>query len=453
MTSPHVKRVLTSLLLLPLLGWAIYSGDPVLSLAITAVAGLGLMEFYAMFWAGREKPVWKTLGLLLALGMIWAPLSWSGTALVCLAMLGVALAFLIAHDRVKSPDAFKDGQILLFGLLYLPFILRLLRTMSATEIGLVLLTTFAADTGAYYAGSLLGGPKIWPSVSPKKTWAGSLGGLCLSVIVCTAMGIAFGAAHWTCFRTARSGPEHRRAAWRLFRVRPETLARSQGFGQDSARPWRHPGPHRQPALHPSPLLRARGPVLLFRLRQTMKYISGLSSPVFDRPGPRTLAILGSTGSIGVSALKVVAKNRDDLDVVALAGARNMTLLARQADQLRPAYLGVLDQEKAMELRGLLPRGYSPQILIGQEGYTQMATLPEADLVLAAQVGAAGLVPALAAARPARCSVWPTRKPSFWPETFSARPAGTAGPSSCPWTRSTTPCSRPLSAMRAGKPAA
>jgi 1-deoxy-D-xylulose-5-phosphate reductoisomerase len=130
----------------------------------------------------------------------------------------------------------------------------------------------------------------------------------------------------------------------------------------------------------------------------MKYISGLSSPVFDRPGPRTLAILGSTGSIGVSALKVVAKNRDDLDVVALAGARNMTLLARQADQLRPAYLGVLDQEKAGELRGLLPAGYSPRILIGSEGYTQMATLPEADLVLAAQVGAAGLVPALAAAR-------------------------------------------------------
>ena len=130
----------------------------------------------------------------------------------------------------------------------------------------------------------------------------------------------------------------------------------------------------------------------------MKYISGLSSPVFDRTGPRTLAILGSTGSIGVSALKVVGKNRDDFDVVALAGARNMTLLARQADQLRPAYLAVLDEEKAGELRGLLPAGYSPRILIGSEGYTQMATLPEADLVLAAQVGAAGLVPALAAAR-------------------------------------------------------
>jgi len=205
MMSPHVKRVLTSLLLLPLLGWAIYSGDPVLGLGIAAVAGLGLMEFYGMFWPGREKPAWKGLGLALALGMVWAPLDWSGTALVCLAMLCAALAFLVAHDRGKSPDAFRDSQILLFGLLYLPFILRLFRTMTAPEIALVLLTTFAADTGAYYAGSHIGGPKIWPSVSPKKTWAGSLGGLALSVVVCTALGLAFGTAHWTGFALLGAG--------------------------------------------------------------------------------------------------------------------------------------------------------------------------------------------------------------------------------------------------------
>jgi phosphatidate cytidylyltransferase len=199
MKSPHLKRVLTSLLLLPLLGGAIISKDPVLSLCITAVAGLGVMEFYTMFWPGREKPLWKVLGLLFTLGIVWAPLTWSGTALVCMALCGAATSFLIAHDRAKSPDAFADSQIFLFGLLYLPCILRLFRTISAPEIGLVLLTTFAADTGAYYAGSLIGGPKIWPSVSPKKTWAGSLGGLCLSVIVCTATGVAFGAAHWTSF--------------------------------------------------------------------------------------------------------------------------------------------------------------------------------------------------------------------------------------------------------------
>lgn len=130
----------------------------------------------------------------------------------------------------------------------------------------------------------------------------------------------------------------------------------------------------------------------------MKYISALQSPILDRSDPRGLSILGSTGSIGTSALKVVAKNRDRLTVVALAGARNMMLLARQAAEFRPAHLGVLSEDKARELRGLLPAGYAPRIHIGQEGYTTLASLTEADLVLAAQVGAAGLVPALAAAR-------------------------------------------------------
>ena len=130
----------------------------------------------------------------------------------------------------------------------------------------------------------------------------------------------------------------------------------------------------------------------------MKYISPLSSPVFGRPGPRSLSILGSTGSIGTSALRVVNKNRQSLRVTALAGARNMELLARQAEMFRPKYLGVLTAEKAEELRSLLPAGYAPEIVVGQEGYTVLATLPEADLILAAQVGAAGLVPALAAAR-------------------------------------------------------
>jgi 1-deoxy-D-xylulose-5-phosphate reductoisomerase len=130
----------------------------------------------------------------------------------------------------------------------------------------------------------------------------------------------------------------------------------------------------------------------------MKYISALQSPLLDRPGPRGLAILGSTGSIGTSALKVVGKNRNALSVVALAGARNVALLARQAAEFRPAHLGVLSEDKARELRELLPKGYAPRIHIGQDGYTTLATLAEADLILAAQVGAAGLVPALAAAR-------------------------------------------------------
>lgn len=197
--TPHFQRVLTSLLLLPVLGWAIFHGDPILSLCVTAVAGLGLLEYYDMFWPGREKLPWKIAGTLLAAAMIWIPLSWSGTAVVFLIVLAMTLSFLIAYNRETNPDAFLDSQVLLFGLLYIPFVLRLFRTLSAPEIAMILLTTFAADTGAYYCGSHFGGPKIWPSISPKKTWAGSVGGFLSSIAVCTAFGLAFGSPHWSRF--------------------------------------------------------------------------------------------------------------------------------------------------------------------------------------------------------------------------------------------------------------
>lgn len=199
MKSAHSQRILTALILLPLLGLAIFYGDPVLSLGIIVVAVLGLLEFYAMFWPERNKILWKAAGATLAAGIVWAPLSWTGSALVCVAMLGAVLAFLLSFDRGKSPTAFQDSQIFFFGLLYLPFLLRLFRTLSSTEIILVLLVTFAADTGAFYTGSHFGGPKIWPSLSPKKTWSGSLGGLVCSVLVCTGVGLATSATSWISF--------------------------------------------------------------------------------------------------------------------------------------------------------------------------------------------------------------------------------------------------------------
>ena len=113
--------------------------------------------------------------------------------------------------------------------------------------------------------------------------------------------------------------------------------------------------------------------------------------------PRRLVLLGSTGSIGVSALKVVADNPERFTVLALAGARNAARLAEQAAQFRPPLLAVLDDAVAAELRSLLPAGYAPEVLVGPDAYVQLATLAEADMVLAAQVGAAGLPPALAAA--------------------------------------------------------
>ena len=84
-------------------------------------------------------------------------------------------------------------------------------------------------------------------------------------------------------------------------------------------------------------------------------------------------------------------------VLGLSCARNIKTLAEQAQEFRPPSLAVLDEASAAGLRKLLPTGYTPEILVGSEGYARLAALPEADTVLSAQVGAAGLAGTLAAA--------------------------------------------------------
>ncbi len=112
---------------------------------------------------------------------------------------------------------------------------------------------------------------------------------------------------------------------------------------------------------------------------------------------RRLVLLGSTGSIGVNALRVIAKNPENFHVVALAGARNVQLLAEQAEIFRPRYLAVYSQAEVDVLHKLLRNVYKAEILQGQEGYAELASLQEANTVLSAQVGAAGLRATVAAA--------------------------------------------------------
>lgn len=127
------------------------------------------------------------------------------------------------------------------------------------------------------------------------------------------------------------------------------------------------------------------------------YISQPPSDNWIREAPRALAVLGSTGSIGVSALRVVEARPDFFRVEALAGARNTALLAEQAARFRPSVLAVIDGAAADELRSF-SLGYTPRIVAGPEGYEEVAALPAASTVLSAQAGAAGLRATLAAVR-------------------------------------------------------
>jgi len=111
---------------------------------------------------------------------------------------------------------------------------------------------------------------------------------------------------------------------------------------------------------------------------------------------KNVVLLGSTGSIGTSTVKVAEDLPDQLRLIGLAAGNNADLLIEQTRRHRPAVVSINDPAKAKELQSLL--GASVQVLAGNEGLLKLATLPEADIVLIAIVGTAGLQPALAAIR-------------------------------------------------------
>lgn len=111
-----------------------------------------------------------------------------------------------------------------------------------------------------------------------------------------------------------------------------------------------------------------------------------------------LTILGATGSIGVSTLDVVARHPDRFEVVALTGHHRIELLAEQCLRHNPRYLVVGEPASIPQLQARLGTRVHPEILAGPEALVHVASLPEVTTVMAAIVGAAGLVPTLAAVR-------------------------------------------------------
>jgi len=111
---------------------------------------------------------------------------------------------------------------------------------------------------------------------------------------------------------------------------------------------------------------------------------------------KNVVLLGSTGSIGTSTVKVAEDLPDQIRLLALAAGNNSELLLEQTRRHKPAAISIFDPAKAKELQNAL--GTAAQVFSGEEGLIKLATLPAADIVLIAIVGTAGLKPALAAIR-------------------------------------------------------
>src|SRR5439155_14989919 len=116
--------------------------------------------------------------------------------------------------------------------------------------------------------------------------------------------------------------------------------------------------------------------------------------------PKNVVLLGTTGSIGVSTQKVAAELPDQIRIVGMASRESVDGMETAIRQFKPKAVAMTNREKASELEKRLgaPSGRALPVLAGERGLVELATMPEADIVLVAIVGTAGLEPALAAIR-------------------------------------------------------
>ncbi len=122
-----------------------------------------------------------------------------------------------------------------------------------------------------------------------------------------------------------------------------------------------------------------------------------------------LAILGSTGSIGVNTLNIVRQFPDQFKIISLSAGLNIELLKEQILQFHPRLVSVLNQEVAKELQKSLA-GTEVEVVFGIEGLIQVATHPDVTLVVSAIVGAVGLIPTLSAIKTGKSIALANKEP-------------------------------------------
>ncbi|AXH64267.1 MULTISPECIES: 1-deoxy-D-xylulose-5-phosphate reductoisomerase [Providencia] len=114
---------------------------------------------------------------------------------------------------------------------------------------------------------------------------------------------------------------------------------------------------------------------------------------------KRLTILGSTGSIGTNTLSVVRQNPEKFQITALVAGKNVTEMAKQCLEFNPKYVSMADESSAKALKAILTENNcKTEVLSGKQAAIDLAGLDDADQVMSAITGVAGLLPTLAAIR-------------------------------------------------------
>jgi len=181
-------RVITAAVGVPLVVVAIWFGDLWFTILIGAAALAGTYEFYHMANLDRREPL-IYLGLLWALALVLSPHYHDGSSDVLPLVITVTMliSLICLLRRPSRETAFRNWAWVIVGALYVGWMLSYWLNLRGLEDGrnwvfLVMLTTFANDTGAFFIGRAKGKRRLTPAISPSKTWEGALGGLICAIL-------------------------------------------------------------------------------------------------------------------------------------------------------------------------------------------------------------------------------------------------------------------------------
>lgn len=197
--SSHQQRIATSvgLALIPLAalifqGWVLFAMLCLFSVFV-------LWEFYDLFKTSKGMKTVKSLGTAFTFLLLGAyttgDLRYPAIIFIIAFWTG-AFIFLCRYSK-DIAASFQQTMIFLAGLIYIPLNFHYFLEFNRFECILVIGAAAISDTAAFYAGSMWGKKKIWPKISPKKSWVGSFGGLTACTAGTVAFGLSFGnAAVW-----------------------------------------------------------------------------------------------------------------------------------------------------------------------------------------------------------------------------------------------------------------
>ena len=181
-----LMRVMAALVLAPLAVAIAYAGGWLWA-ALVTLAAIGLYVEWLTI-VGARTPRVMAAGIVTLFGaVVWLEIGRIGATFVVVALGVIAAALLSPHRRGWA----ALGGCYAFAALIASIAVRLDPVWGFSALMFVLLIVWVTDIGGYFAGRGLGGPKLWPRVSPKKTWAGAIGGFVASLVVAAGFG-AFG---------------------------------------------------------------------------------------------------------------------------------------------------------------------------------------------------------------------------------------------------------------------